>query len=159
MQILISLEGDPEARFHEIATNTKVRDLTKRFHDDVPEAAAWVVDHDEALSPGHTLGELKIAEHDEILIARRTEIEVTVEYNRVTKQNSFPPQRKMRRVFDWAAGKDGFALARDQRPEHVLVPLGSTDAVDPQLPVAAYADRDKKARFELRRKDSYQGTS
>ncbi|MGH2973619.1 MAG: hypothetical protein ACRDLL_01945, partial [Solirubrobacterales bacterium] len=68
------------------------------------------------------------------------------------------PQRKVRRIFDWAVGKHGFDLPRDQRPEHELAVAGETASADPDAPISAYVDTDRRVVvFDLRRKDAFAG--
>jgi hypothetical protein len=157
MRLLINRDGVRTTEAHEIEANLKVEDLAARFFEKTIEVDVWTVEADNPLEASLTLVEVGVVEHAEITITRRTAVEVTVRFNGVEHHRRFEPQRHMRSVFDWAVGPEGFGLVKSQWPEHELAPVGSTDAVDPRLPVAAYIDRERCAHFDLRRKNAYQG--
>jgi hypothetical protein len=157
VRLLVNCEGIQTTQIHEIAAEATVQDLLGAFFEETVEIDAWVVEAESPLDGSLSLIELDVVEHTEITITRRAAVEAKVRFNGITRERSFEPQQPTERVFRWAVGAEGFNLPASQWPEHELVPAGSSDPVDPRLPVAAYIDRDRVARFDLRRKHAYQG--
>jgi hypothetical protein len=122
------------------------------------ETEVWLVDGDDPLDPTQTLLEHDVRELTEIVITRhKAPVDVTIHFAGDDRKHSFKRQRSMERVYEWAVGPHGFNLAADQRAQHELALVGSRDAVDLRLPLAAYVPHGHAAEFNLRRTKGYQG--
>lgn len=78
-------------------------------------------------------------------------------YGGVDHTHFFGPATTIRRIFEWATGKDGFNLTDEQRAKHVLALPGAdhflgwtvhSGSLVPAGTCAAVLDLDPKARFE-----------
>lgn len=157
MKLLIHREGTPAPEIAEPGEKETVGELVGA--DGGGEVEVFLDEAEDALDLEAVATEIGAANGSQLMVAKKkkVEIEATVEYNMVPKVEDFKPQRKVRKVFTWAEGKKGFALAKDQRPEHELALPGHEEPVDLDAPIGAYADPDHKVKFELRRKGAYQG--
>ena len=156
-KILVHSEGSAEVALHDLGSEETAADLIGSVNGEVEEYAVWVGEEDAPVDPGTTLAALEgVTEGAEITVARRGAIHVTVTFNG-DRERDFRPQQKVRRVFEWAVGKDGFNIPADQRPEHELAVAGHEEAADPRAPVSFYADAEREVTFILRRKDGFQG--
>ncbi len=156
-KVLVHSEGSAEVALHDLGPEETAADLIGSVNVELEDYAVWVGEEDAPVDPDTTLAALDaVTDGAEITVARKGEIRVTVTYNG-DKERDFQPQQKVRRVFEWAVGKDGFNIPGDQRPEHELAVAGHEEAADPKAPVSFYADAERKVTFILRRKDGFQG--
>jgi hypothetical protein len=156
-KVLVHSEGSAEVLLHDLGPEETAAELLGSVNAEVEEYAVWIGEDEDPIDPGTTLATLEaVTEGVEITVARTSDIHVTVIYNG-EKGRDFQPQQKVRRVFEWAVGKNGFNIPADQRPEHELAVEGHEEAADPKAPVSSFANTERKVRFTLRRKDGFQG--
>jgi hypothetical protein len=156
-KVIVHSEGNPAPVVQDLDDKLTAAELIRGVGRDPGEFAAWLDESDKPLKPDAPVAEAGVSDGSQIAVAHKKGlIEVTVSYNNVPIEDEFKPQHKVRRVFDWAVGEDGFNLPREQRPEHELAVIGQDEAADLKAPISAYAT-DGQVAFELRRKDGFQG--
>lgn len=157
MKLLIHREGNPTPEIAEPGEKESVAELIGADGGD--DLEVFLDEAEVALDLEAKAAEIGAANGSQLMVAKKkkVKVEATVEYNMVPKVEDFKPQRKVRKVFTWAEGKKGFALAKDQRLEHELALPGHEEPVNLDTPIGAYAGADHKVKFELRRKGAYQG--
>jgi hypothetical protein len=90
--------------------------------------AVWVEDGDAPLDPSLTLSEAGIRHRSHIHVNRCRSVRVQVTYHGPPpREEDFGPAARLQAVFDWATGKKGFDLSREDKAEYALQVCESTD--------------------------------
>jgi hypothetical protein len=117
---------------------TTIRDLAQAHAGS--EARAWLEGADEQLDPSATIATAGVVDgaHIHVGTCRRVKAELT--FNRVEKEDAFPPAVVARAVLAWAVGPKGFDLSPEQRATHTLIVCGSDAAIDLDEHIGSFAD-------------------
>lgn len=119
-----------------------------------PDAEVWLEETDEPLGRKITVVEAGIKHRGKVHVSRCRHIEVAVRYNGEDKRRSFRPATPIARVYQWAAGPEGFDLPAAERPKHTLL-IGEVEP-DPGDHVGSFAV-DCAVLFSLVPKQRFEG--
>ena len=117
---------------------------------------AWLEDVDEELDVKLTIREIEIVEHGHIHVNTCKQIAVTVRQDE-SKERHFAPSATVGRIYDWAAGPEGFKLTPDQKVKHTLIISGTTTEPDKATHVGSLANHDCAVSFDLVPQDRHEG--
>jgi hypothetical protein len=126
IEVFIQGEGSGTEVVVQIAPNAKVRDLAAEAARaglvTAGDAAArvYLEDGEEVLAPGQTLDKAGIGANAHLHIHRCKKVDVRVNFNGRQVKREFPPSATLRRIKDWATGKQGFDMTDLDASEHAL---------------------------------------
>lgn len=109
----------------------------------------WVEEAEEALKINLTLVEAGIPHRGHVHVNRCRKVEVTVEYNGISKAHTFAPAAKVARVRKWALSKQGFDLTPTDAADLFLVFAGTTTKPDLTDHVGSFVGDDCTVAFDL----------
>ena len=119
-----------------------------------PDAEVWLEEVDEPLLRNITIVEAGIKHRGKVHVSHCRQVEVAIRYNGEDKRRSFRPATTIARVYQWAAGPEGFDLPPAERPKHTLL-FGEVEA-DPGDHVGSFAV-DCTVLFSLAPKQRFEG--
>ena len=103
------------------------------------EVFIFVENTDEPLELDVKIDEAGLSPRSRVHIHRCKEVEVTVNYRRDQKKDSFPPSATVDWVKEWAVGKDQYDMSSVDAAEHVLKVCNSGDQPDEDVHIGALA--------------------
>jgi hypothetical protein len=137
-----------------------VGDLVARFAETAgkPLVAVAIEDADEDLDLA-VVAEVVLRPRYHVHFHRRQTIGVTVSYaGRTPIERLFRPNKRLKRVFDWAVGPEGFNFDPLDAAQLVLATTGNPpERVDVELHVGDLAGPDDRLAFSLVPKSFFQG--
>ena len=149
LQIFVQGEGKREIRVLELPPHSTVHELAKaaQSHGLAPfsvsdkeagdTVAVYAEGGDAALPAGATLEAVGVGNHSSVHLSRCTRVSVTVHYNGRNVSETFGPGVPMRRVKEWAVGKNGFDLNPVDAAEHALQLTGTSDRPDEDVHIGS----------------------
>ena len=103
------------------------------------EVFIFVENTDEPLELDVKIDEAGLSPRSRVHIHRCKEVEVTVNYRRDQKKDSFPPSATVDWVKEWAVGKDQYDMSSVDAAEHVLKVCNSGDQPDEDVHIGTLA--------------------
>lgn len=155
MEIFIHTAGAEDPDLVEVDGGQLVRELLV-VGDGRGAELVMIEESDEPLDLDITIEQAGIRHRHHVHRGRCRRIDVSVRYNE-TKRHEFHPMATIRRVFEWAVGKDGFNLTPEQKAEHVLALPDADHYLDWEVRIgtlvtpgtcAVTLDLAPKSRFE-----------
>lgn len=101
----------------------------------VEGGALSLEDQESPMNPEASIASIPIRHCSRIHVHRCCRVAVTVSFNGVQKDETFPPAATMKRVKRWAVGKKGFDLSDIDAAEHVLQISGLSERPDEDIHV------------------------
>jgi hypothetical protein len=153
VEIYIHRSGRERMQLQEVDGSTTVAEAVGLNDGE----AVWLEDAEEPLDATRTVAEA-VGERGHVHVHRCRRVEVKVTFNGVTKDHSFAPGAKIKRVFRWATGKDGFPMSEEDRAEHALQLCGTDDQPDPADHVGSFVTEGNcEVCFDLVPKHRFEG--
>lgn len=120
---------------------------------------AWLENADDPLERGQGLRAAGMSERAHVHLSKCAEVHVTVRYPGAPNpiERDFKPNQTIARVFEWAAGKDGFDLTPTEKAKHALGICDTTTEADKDEHVGTFASDKCKACFDLAPKERFEG--
>ena len=103
------------------------------------EVFIFVENTDKPLELDVKIDEAGLSPRSRVHIHRCKEVEVTVNYRRDQKKDSFPPSATVDWVKEWAVGKDQYDMSSVDAAEHVLKVCNSGDQPDEDVHIGTLA--------------------
>jgi hypothetical protein len=154
MEIYVHRPGDEHLGLRVVEPATTVREAVKLADGET----VWMEDSDVAIDVERTLGDAGIGERSHVHVNRCHKVEVGVTFNGAEKDHKFAPATTIGRVFEWATGKHGFNLSKEDRVEHTLQLCGTTIRPRRTEHVGSYVTPEKcEVCFELVPKHRFEG--
>ena len=112
--------------------------------------SVWLVGDEEIVEVDVTvtMAEAEIPHRGHIHVNRCREVATTVHFNG-SKEHQFHPGARVKRVFEWAVGKDGFDLSPTDATEHVLQLCNSKVQPDEDDHLGSFVGNECKVCFDL----------
>lgn len=117
IEIYVHSEGSEDPKLVRLERTAFVRDL---LGSEDEEHLLWTDEQDEPLDVNATLETSGVRHRDHVHRGRCRTVHVEVRYNSDRIHRDFRQVAKIKRVFEWAVGDEGFNLASEQRAKHVL---------------------------------------
>jgi hypothetical protein len=149
MNTFLHSKSDPAVAL--IAPEQTVEGLLAEHGD----SELWLENADEPLPRATKLADLPPGSH--ITRSSCVRVGATVRFNEEKKTKEFPPGTTVARVFEWAAGNDGFDLPAGQRPKHTLAICGTTTQPEKSTHLGELADDSCSVCFDLAPKERFEG--
>jgi hypothetical protein len=115
----------------------------------------WLENTDEPLPREMKFADLPPGSH--VTRSSCVRVTATVRFNDEKKMKKFPPGTTVARVFEWAAGDDGFELPPGQRPKHALALCGTTTQPEKSTHLSELVGDDCSVCFDLAPKERFEG--
>ena len=121
--------------------------------------AVWVEDGEAPIDATLTVSEAGIGHRSHIHVTRCHSVRVKVTYNGPPpKEEDFWPAARLYVVFDWATGKKGFDLSKEDKAEYALQVCDSTDQPELSDHVGSFVAEGRcEVCFDLVAKHNIQG--
>ena len=116
MEIYIHRPGDEHMTLRVVESATTVREAVTLANGET----VWIEDTDVVVDMDRTLKDAGIGDRCHVHVNRCNRVEVDVTFNGAEKDHKFAPATTIGRVFEWATGKQGFNLSKEDRVEHTL---------------------------------------
>jgi hypothetical protein len=156
MRIYVHQESELDAQTVEVDESIRV---SEAFSVGSEEGVLVLIeDTDEVLELTAAVGHAGIQDRGHVFVGRRHRVIAMVTFNGVMHERAFSSSTRVKRVFEWATGKEAFDLGKIDAAEHTLA-LASTETVpagDVHLGSLVTDDSDRVA-FDLVPKHRYEG--
>ena len=155
MEIYIHTAGREDPDLIEVEDTIPVRDLLT-IREGGGAELIMIEESDEPIDLDITIAAAGIHHRQHVHRGRCRRVDVRVRYNG-DHNHQFHPVARIRQVFEWATGPEGFNLTPEQKAEHVLALPGADKYLDWEIRVGTLVtpgscdvvlDLAPKSRFE-----------
>jgi hypothetical protein len=153
--VLITVEGADAPVLRQVPPDHTIEALAEEV---APGSVAFLPEGDGPLSDELTLLEAGLGAGGEITLAKSKKITVPVFYGGIERSKEWAPSQRLRRIFKWSLGKQGFDIPHDEEPQFELALDATDETVDLDATVASLVGTTGEiAGLDLRRISAPQG--
>jgi hypothetical protein len=136
MRMFVHHEDKPEPEVIEVEAETTVAEALGISIEE-ETVVLLLEDDDRVIDISLTVVAAEIPDRGHVHHGHHRHLEVIVDYNGEDRRRQFAASARVSRVYEWAAGKDGFELDETDAAEHQLALPGSNTVPAPDTHVGS----------------------